>query len=382
MLPVAHHRVLRFAALGTWAVLAIPVVLGFVRHKYPHFSHLNFEIWLIAFAIFGPALWLSSRIDTKNHEFLRGAALAVETGTALVMIFLLPTYWIGFLLVIVAWQLALFFPLAIAVLWVAVQTILLLAIYVPTCDFGWGWAATITYLGFQVFAMVTAFVARSEAVLRRDLGRTNAELQATRELLTETARSAERVRIAGDLHDLLGHNLTALSLHLEVASHKVDGDAQKHIRQAQGIAKSMLGDVRGVVSALRRFENMDVRRALDALTQGIPQLQVHLEYPDGLHIEDAGRAQVLLRCVQETITNALKHSGASNLWIKIVSVKNGLEMHARDDGKGHPQPIPGLGLSNMRARLEELGGRLTVESQPRAGFCLNAWLPLAEENPS
>jgi signal transduction histidine kinase len=377
LLPVAYHRVLRLAALGVWAVLAVPVVWGFIRHKYHHFPQSHFELWLIAFAIFGPALWLSSRIETRNRQFLKVAALAIETATALATIYLLPDYWMGFLLVIVSWQLALFFTMSTAILWALVQTALLLWIYVPTCNFGWGWAITTTYIGFQVFAMVTAFVARSEATLRQVLGRTNAELQATRELLAESARGAERVRIAGELHDLLGHNLTALSLHLEVASHKVDGDARQHIQHAQGISKSMLGDVRGVVTALRRFESMDVCRALNALIEGVPHIQIHLTYPDGLHIEDAERAQILLRCVQEIITNVLKHSGAEHLWIEIAPTEDGLELRARDDGKGQHQPIPGLGLSTMRERLEAVGGKLSFESQPKAGFRLSAWLPIA-----
>jgi len=296
VLSGASHRVLRFASLGTWALLGVPVVLGFLRHKYHGFSPRDFALWLFAFAVFGPALWFSSRLESGREGKIRLLALLLESMAALAMIDLLPGYFLGFLLVIVSWQLALFFSVPTATAWGVLQTAALLYIYAPTCDFGWGWAATGSYIGFQAFAMVSAFVARSEAALRQDLGRTNAELQAARELLAESARGAERVKIAEELHDLLGHSLTALSLHLEVASHKVNAEAKRPIEQAQNISKGMLGDIRGVVNALRRFENMDVRRALEALSRDMPHINVHVTCPANLEIDDAWRAEVLLRC--------------------------------------------------------------------------------------
>ena len=86
---------------------------------------------------------------------------------------------------------------------------------------------------------------------RHGLAAANAELEATRELLAQSVRLAERARIARDLHDLLGHHLTALSLNLEIASHKADGEARERIDTAQSVTKLLLGDVRGVVGALR-----------------------------------------------------------------------------------------------------------------------------------
>jgi signal transduction histidine kinase len=376
LLSGMSHRVLRFAALGTWALLGFPVILGFFRQKYPGFSTHHFSIWLTAFLVFGPALWLSSELRGTRPQKKQVVALALQSIAALTMIDLVHGYYLGFLLVLVSWQLALFFSVFVATVLGVLQTAALIYIYAPRCDFGWGWAASGTYIGFQVFAMVTAFVARSEASLRQDLGRTNAELLATRELLSESARGAERIKISGELHDLLGHSLTALSLHLEVASHKANADAAKDIEKAQRISRAMLGDVRGVVSALRRFENMDVCRALEALTRDVPYIDVHLTCPQDLHIEDAWRAQVLLRCMQEIITNAMKHSGAKNLWIDIASVKDGLDISAHDDGRGNELILPGIGLSDMQSRFEEFGGRLTYGSAASHGFRIQAWLPL------
>jgi signal transduction histidine kinase len=72
-------------------------------------------------------------------------------------------------------------------------------------------------VGFQAFAVVTAFVADSEIRARTDLAGVNVELRAARELLAESNRASERLRISRELHHVMGHNLTALSIHLEVA---------------------------------------------------------------------------------------------------------------------------------------------------------------------
>src|SRR3546814_18990264 len=87
-------------------------------------------------------------------------------------------------------------------------------------------------------------VARQQAQARDEQRRLNAELRATRALLAESARVNERTRISRELHDLLGHHLTALSLNLEVASHITEGKAHDHVGQAHTLARLLLSDVR------------------------------------------------------------------------------------------------------------------------------------------
>ena len=82
------------------------------------------------------------------------------------------------------------------------------------------------------------------------------------ELLEISSRTTERLRIARDLHDLLGHHLTALSLNLEVASHLATGEANEQIEKSKAITKLLLGDVRDVVSRLRNDEPVDLGAAI------------------------------------------------------------------------------------------------------------------------
>jgi signal transduction histidine kinase len=225
---------------------------------------------------------------------------------------------------------------------------------------------------------VTSVVAKQQAEAREDQRRLNSELRATRTLLAESSRLAERMRISRELHDLIGHHLTALSLNLEVASHLVSGQAQDHVRQAQSVAKLLLGDVREVVSQLRDEDSIDLTQALQNLVEGVPGLAIHLELPPRFSVDDPKRAQVLLRCAQEIITNTVRHAGARNLWLRFERSGDQRQMaiHARDDGRGASQVKPGNGLAGMRERLAQYGGRLDIVTAKDQGFALDAWLPL------
>lgn len=235
-------------------------------------------------------------------------------------------------------------------------------------------------LGLTSFPFIASLLALRQVRARAELRRVNSELLATQSLLTENTRIAERVRISRELHDLIGHHLTALSLNLEVASHMTEGKAQEHVEQAGSIARLLLSDVREVVSEMRSDDRVDLRKALETLAEGVPELAIHLDIPDELSQTDPKRAQILLRCAQEVITNTVRHAQAANLWICLIAGDDGLALRARDDGRGSPDLVPGNGINGMRERLRELGGRLDIATRPGAGFQIKAWLPL--ENPT
>ena len=100
--------------------------------------------------------------------------------------------------------------------------------------------------------------------------------------------------------------------------------------------------------------------------------------PLGQALTDPLRAQVLLRCSQEMITNSVRHAQADNLWISLQHDQQGLALTGRDDGRGVDEVHAGNGLSGMAERLAQLGGKLQIETKPGAGFMLRAWMPLEE----
>ena len=122
---------------------------------------------------------------------MRLTALLIETIAALGMTALLQGYFVGFLLVIVSWQLALVLPLKAAGVWTALDSFLWIYLLQPHYHMGWRWSGTAAFLGFQVFAVVTAAMAKSESLAHEDLGRINAELASTRELLRESSKTGD-----------------------------------------------------------------------------------------------------------------------------------------------------------------------------------------------
>ena len=219
---------------------------------------------------------------------------------------------------------------------------------------------------------------RAQAVTDPDeLRRLNAELRATRALLGESVRVNERTRISRELHDLLGHHLTALSLNLEVAGHLSEGRVKEHVQQAHTLARLLLTDVREAVSQLREGGAIDLAAALLPLAENVPAVDIHMDIETPLTLDDPERAHVLLRCTQEIITNAVRHAGGRNLWIHARRDCDCILVTARDDGQGADNLVAGNGLRGMRERLQQHGGDLKIETRPGAGFSLQLTLPVS-----
>jgi signal transduction histidine kinase len=284
------------------------------------------------------------------------------------------------LLAVAAMVLPWLLPLPLAVAWLVLQYAATVPVYALFPAFTPGMAVMQAglYLGYAVIVFIASEVAHQQADAREDQRRLNSELRATRALLAESSRLAERMRIARELHDLVGHHLTALSLNLEVAGHLVDNPAAaEQVTRARSTARQLLADVREVVSELRDDEGIELTSALRDLTEGVPGLEVHLELPPRFAVGDSRRAQILLRCTQEIITNAVRHARARNLWLRFEEGPGGLLiLKARDDGRGAENLKPGNGLTGMRERLAEVGGQLAIQTQNNQGFSLEASLPM------
>jgi signal transduction histidine kinase len=230
--------------------------------------------------------------------------------------------------------------------------------------------------GFQAAAAVAVLHARRETEARLALADANAELVSARAILAQHARTDERERIARELHDTLGHTLTALGLQLEVARNVGAELAPEHVSKAQALATEALAGVRSAVSAMRSTAGADLARLLQDLCGAAPGLCVHLALPPTLVVDCTARAHCVVRCVQEILTNALRHAEARNLWIVVTQSRFEITIDARDDGRGAPLLVPGNGLAGMRSRLEEMGGGLVIAATP--AFSLSARLPLGE----
>jgi signal transduction histidine kinase len=368
--PSRGDRWLNWAAFATWLVVGVPTILDMFAGGLAAPRALA---WTAMFAGFGAALFDCLGPGAIAHP-RRVAMMAVQTLTGLGMMYVGVNGTAGAVLVIVAAEAAGAFSPRGAWLWVAAQTLGIAGV-VRQFD---SWPDTIAlsgaYAGFQAFAIAAMSLARSERAARERLSHANAELHATRFLLAEHSRAAERLRISRDLHDTLGHHLTALSLQLDVASRLASDPAAAHVRQAHAITKLLLADVRDVVSQMREGR-VDLAHAVRALAAENGPLSIHVEMPETLQIDEPDRAHALLRCVQEIITNATRHGDATNLWIRIAPQPGGIELHARDDGRGAPDVTWGHGLTGMRERFGELSGSIDVTPGMGRGFEVHGFMP-------
>lgn len=377
--PFNHISLLRFTGLFTYACTGMPLLSATWRAADILTGSPEYVGWCVAYAIFGLAYWFATNDLGRRRPGLQRIPLLIVMNIAAFAIAWFSHSGIsGILTMLIAGVVPWTLPLQPGVAWVVLQSYSLVPIFVTWGEFSLfdAFVQCSLYMGFSAFTYVTSLVAKQQADSRDELRRLNSELRATRTLLTESSRIAERMRISRDLHDLIGHHLTALSLNLEVASHLVGGTAQEHVRQAQSVAKLLLSDVREVVSQLRENDNIDLTEALRTLVEGVPGLAIHLELPPRFSVDDPLRAQVLLRCAQEIITNTVRHAGARHLWLRVYrEVPDLVVVEARDDGVGAETVNVGNGLRGMRERLQQCGGQLQVETRPGEGFRLRATVP-------
>ena len=249
---------------------------------------------------------------------------------------------------------------------------------------GWGEALpwTVAYAGFFIFAISVSHAAWKEMSMRQALADSHRQLNATRALLLQTTRRQERLRIARDLHDVVGHQMTALTLNLELAKHKVNAEAVESINEALLLSRQLLSDVRSIVRAIRDSDTIDLQDALHQLGAHIPG--VSFRVITQVNVNSSLLAEQLLFCAQEGITNALKHGHATEIEVLLfVPQPNWVCLRIVDNGHGgSPDTLrEGSGLRGMRERLAPFAGELVLESNQPQGFIVSIHVPEVNRDP-
>ncbi|HKC24946.1 MAG TPA: sensor histidine kinase [Thermoanaerobaculia bacterium] len=363
----------RIAGLAAWLAAGVPLALMTLQRGGG--SAARTAAIFGAYLAFGAAFVAMTGRHDETRRVRPVTLLAVQTGAALLIQALLNSGFEGIFAVIVAAQLPFVLPMRTAIAWAAAQVALFGAMQLANSDpLGVAIQAT-AYGGFAAFALYAGWIAEREARQRGELSLLYAELKSTQALLAESSRLAERTRIARDLHDLLGHHLTALTLSLEVASHVTDGKAKDEVERARSLSKLLLADLRAVVSRFREDESFELTASLRALAAGIPRPEVALAVAPDLGITDPRVAEALLRIAQELVTNAAKHSGARRLTLTLARRDGKIALEAADDGRGTACVRDGHGLAGMRERIRELGGTVTIQTAPGSGFRVSIEVP-------
>ncbi|MBK8233413.1 MAG: sensor histidine kinase [Candidatus Eisenbacteria bacterium] len=230
-------------------------------------------------------------------------------------------------------------------------------------------------LGWQLVAFAGGMLAATEMRARRKIAALFSELELTHRLLSDRSREAERVAIARDLHDTVGHRLAALGVHLDLASRRARGEEAEALRVAKESVHELLREVREVVGTMRQEQPIDLKRALAKLLDGIRTLEVEFTLaPEAVRVSPQAE-HALLRCAQEALTNVLRHAQASSVRVDLRPDRSGVALRVVDDGRGVEQWVDGNGLKGMRERLAAVGGTLAIHSSRGAGVDLTAWVP-------
>jgi signal transduction histidine kinase len=220
-----------------------------------------------------------------------------------------------------------------------------------------------------------------------DLRESHDQLAASAAQVAELSAAAERSRLARDIHDSLGHYLTAIAVQLEKAEAFRDRDqaaASQAVRDARSLARQALQDVRGSVRALRGDEpSAPLSAMLAGLARqaGMEEPQVTLTVTGDEAAIAASARTVVFRAAQEALTNARKHSGARQVSLSVAFGDREVRLVVSDDGCGFdPSPHAaqahhGLGLAGMRERAALAGGRAEVDSRPGAGTTVTVTIP-------
>ncbi|MGA5216099.1 sensor histidine kinase [Streptomyces cinereoruber] len=249
-----------------------------------------------------------------------------------------------------------------------------------------GWDSFGVVYGTFVSVMVTAAILALNDTVR--------QLRETREELARTAVEKERLRFSRDLHDLLGHTLSVVVVKSEaarrLAPHDLDA-ALAQVADIESVGRQALTEIREAVTGYREGSlAAELDRARDALSSAGVEPVVRRSGP---LLEPAAEA-LFGWVVRESVTNAVRHSGASRCVVEISGTDGRARLTVTDDGRGGgpggkhgpgaAAPVadgPGSGLRGLRERLAAAGGTLEAGPVPGGGFRVVAELPVEPAAP-
>jgi two-component system, NarL family, sensor histidine kinase DesK len=255
-----------------------------------------------------------------------------------------------------------------------VLTVMMVGVVAETRYLGRPFATAESVLFFCVIIGLSNFAFAQQARTNFLLERANSEIE-------RLSQEAERERIARDLHDLLGHTLTVITMKLDLARRLLSRDsdrARNEIVEAEQTARNALAEVREAVSGYRA-EGLDaeISRARRSLLSADVKLTTTLA-PVNL---SSSQVNVLCLALREAVTNIVRHAHATVCHVALLEKDRTLHFTIEDNGLGG-QIREGNGLRGMRERLQSVAGAVKLTGSANRGTSLEITLPLASESPA
>lgn len=243
------------------------------------------------------------------------------------------------------------------------------------------WSSTLLFALVLAFVLMLINALLSERKSRENLTAAHEQLRQYALRIEDQATLQERNRIARDIHDSLGHSLTALNLQLETALKLWTVDHNKaynFLSEAKRLGSTSLQEVRRSVSALRSdaLQGKSLQEAIVSLAEDLhrstgitPDYNINLPYSIPPDISTA-----IYRILQESLTNICKYASATEVKIEVLSSATKVILIVQDNGEGFDidKNTTGFGLLSMRDRATAIGGTFQIKSSPGEGCQIQA----------
>ena len=247
-------------------------------------------------------------------------------------------------------------------------------------------------LSFSFYILLLYFI-KFQVTEKRKFKNINNELNESYKKLQEYSAeieklivSKERNRVAQEIHDSIGHSLTALIMHLDLVEKMLDKDIQKSreiIIRTQDLARNSMKEVRKAVYALKE------EPVSNGLMSSLNELKCNLIISEGIKIDydvdddvetlSPGLKDVLFKTIKESFTNGIKHGKATKFKVKIYCQDNFLRLEIKDNGKGCSKINEGKGLQGIKNRVIVLNGNVEYLSKEEEGFIISVTIPIKEQ---
>ncbi|PLS16110.1 hypothetical protein CVD28_18900 [Bacillus sp. M6-12] len=240
-------------------------------------------------------------------------------------------------------------------------------------------------LGFSLGRVTVINNKRHELI--ESIQEKNATLEQYSKRIEELTIIEERNRVSQNLHDTVGDIFTSMITNLDALPYLLDAnkdaEVEKSIKEISALTRKGLNDVRNTIHQLS--PNDEVKTLADSFHEIIEEFMNHTDTEVELFIEGNEREVgqriklTLIRCLQESLTNAKRHGHASQVRIKIFFNRDYLILHIKDNGIGSSTITPGFGLHTMKDRVAALRGTLKIESNEGKGTQVICTIPLGRE---
>jgi two-component system, NarL family, sensor histidine kinase DesK len=365
---------------GAWLIFLVIAVISELRENFTFGQLVVLLVWSAVFV--SVWLWLMLRNPFRTTE-PSPAERQLEIGL-LVALFALAAYFnlvygpgLSWLFIYVLFAAGVTLPTR-----QAAYAIGIIAVAASALDLATGrWNDVITQVPGIIAIGFSMVIVRRLVVTIRELDTAREEIA---ELAASEAVAAERLRFARDLHDLLGHSLSLITLKSELAGRLLPAHPDRAAAEVSDIERVARQSLREVREAVTGYRQPGLSAELDAARELLTAAGIDAQIDATVDSLPPAVDGVLAWTVREGVTNVIRHSHAQHCEIRIT--RDGRTIHAEvtDDGSGsstaRAPESTGSGLSGLAERIAEQGGHLSTAARNGDGFTLRVTLPLPAES--